>query len=57
MNARPNSQGSGVSVTQVTITQVVLNAMRQRALDKIEKDSDDPYVTLWNGQHAPTQKT
>jgi phage terminase large subunit-like protein len=41
MNARPNSQFWGISNAGDHYS-IVLNAMRQRALDKIEKGLDDP---------------
>ena len=41
MNARPNSQFWGISNAGDHYS-LVLNAMRQRALDKIEKNLDDP---------------
>ena len=54
MNARPNSQFWGISNAGDHYS-VVLNAMRQRALDKIEKNLDDPLCYMeWSA--APHRK-
>jgi hypothetical protein len=54
MNARPNSQFWGISNAGDHYS-IVLNAMRQRALDKIEKDLDDPMCFMeWSA--SPNRK-
>lgn len=54
MNARPNSQFWGISNAGDHYS-IVLNAMRQRALDKIEKNLDDPLCFMeWSA--APQRK-
>jgi hypothetical protein len=50
MNARPNSQFWGISNAGDHYS-IVLNAMRQRALDKIEKGLDDPLCFMeWSAR-------
>jgi len=50
MNARPNAQFWGISNAGDHYS-IVLNAMRQRALDKIEKNLDDPLCYMeWSAR-------